>query len=221
MKLADYLDDLILNGPKRLAISCPPCSGKSWAAERNVAHALTRPGLSASVSRMNPELTDHLAWQIQTDYDCDLSGLHHLPVGHHATGRSFDLMFFDDIDQRSGRVDPAYLRKVWQWFESVAGSRIRPGGRIVVIGSRCHAHDPIGRILAGHAGEDWTVINVPAIAHTQSDPLGRKFGEALDGEEVGRGLRQARAEGAHRWSTVYQGHPPDDGFPMIEAAPTA
>jgi hypothetical protein len=63
-------------------------------------------------------------------------------------------------------------------------TRLKPGGRIVLVSTRWHEDDLAGRLLAEaeKGGDKWTTVILPAIAE-ENDPLGRKAGEFLwDGD---------------------------------------
>lgn len=68
--------------------------------------------------------------------------------------------------------------------------------------------DLAGRLLAEEDGEEWKVLNLPALAE-DGDPLGRSEGEALWPERYPvEALEQTRrALGSYLWSALYQGRP--------------
>lgn len=105
-------------------------------------------------------------------------------VGGSGTGKPADIFFVDDpIRNDEDAQSPAYREKIWNWFTKVANTRIHNDSAIIVVHTRWHEDDLIGRLCdpdhpernkkyAGIA-DDWTYINLPAVIE---DP---KLAEAL------------------------------------------
>jgi len=99
---------------------------------------------------------------------------------------------------------------MWDWWVSVAYTRLQKGGTAIVVGTRWHEDDLIGRLIRqrDEGEEDWEVLNLPAIAEP-GDPLGREEGEALWPEmfplEVLEQIR--RTQGPYWWAAMYMGRP--------------
>jgi len=85
---------------------------------------------------------------------------------------------------------------------------MEPNGSIVVIQTRWSQNDLAGRILQNGA-DGWTVLNLPAIALTEGDPLGRKVGEPLWPERFRRKHldRFKKDVGERGWWALYQQEP--------------
>lgn len=137
-------------------------------------------------------------------------------VGGAIVGRRADLAVIDDPVRSREDADSRTLRdKVWDWYKSDLYTRLKPGGRIVLIQTRWHEDDLAGRLLAEQAagGDRWEVISLPALAETD-DPLGRAVGEPLwpEWEDDAALERKRRAVGPRDWSALYQQRPaPEDG----------
>ncbi len=137
-------------------------------------------------------------------------------VGGSVTGRRADLVVIDDPVRSREDADSETIReKTADWFRSDLLTRLKPGGRIVVIQTRWHEDDLSGRLLDAmrKGGDQWRVISLPALA-TVDDPLGREPGEALWPEwEDADALKRKRAALLPReWSALYQQNPvPEDG----------
>src|SRR5690606_2590786 len=80
--------------------------------------------------------------------------------------------------------------------------------RAIVVMTRWHHDDVVGRIERGEAGPGWRVVNLPAIAG-EGDALGRVPGEALWPERWPADLLRVRAQrvGSVVWEALYQGRP--------------
>ena len=150
-------------------------------------------------------------WSLSTGGEYFAAG-----VGGSVTGRRADLVVIDDPVRSREDADSETIRdKTDDWFRSDLLTRLKPGGRIVVIQTRWHEDDLSGRLLEAmkKGGDKWRVINLPALAGPD-DPLGRKPGEALWPEwEDEAALKRKRAMLLPReWSALYQQNPvPDDG----------
>jgi predicted phage terminase large subunit-like protein len=137
-------------------------------------------------------------------------------VGGSVTGRRADLIVIDDPVRSREDAESELIRdKTWDWFKSDLYTRLKPGGRIVLIQTRWHEDDLAGRLLADMdaGGDTWEVISLPAIAEGE-DPLGRVVGQPLwpEWENLDELERKRRAVGPRDWSALYQQRPaPEEG----------
>lgn len=137
-------------------------------------------------------------------------------VGGSITGRRADLAIIDDPVRSREEADSALIReRTWDWYKSDLYTRLKPGGRIVLVQTRWHENDLAGRLLEDmeSGGDKWEVISLPALAEAD-DPLGRAAGEPLwpDWEGVEALERKRRAVGPRDWSALYQQRPaPEEG----------
>lgn len=134
-------------------------------------------------------------------------------AGGPITGKGADLLIVDDPFKNAEEADSATIRdKVWDWWQSTARTRVEPGGTIVVLHTRWHEDDLIGRLIqqaeADPEADQWEVITFPAIAE-DGDVLGRAPGEALWPWRwpVERLRKIAKAVGARWWNAQYMGRP--------------
>jgi predicted phage terminase large subunit-like protein len=137
-------------------------------------------------------------------------------VGGSVTGRRADLVVIDDPVRSREDADSETIReKTADWYRSDLLTRLKPGGRVVIIQTRWHEDDLSGRLLDAmrKGGDQWRVISLPALAG-MDDPLGREPGDALWPEwEDADALKRKRAALLPReWSALYQQNPvPEDG----------
>lgn len=100
-------------------------------------------------------------------------------VGGGATGQGADLIVIDDpIKNREEAESPTYRDKIWDWYTNDIYTRKEPGCAIIIIMTRWHKDDLVGRILDSDDAVNWRIICLPAEAEI-NDPLGRNVGEAL------------------------------------------
>jgi predicted phage terminase large subunit-like protein len=138
------------------------------------------------------------------------SGGHYLATGVRGpiTGRRADLIIIDDPVKSQKEADSALARELtWDWYRSDLITRLRPGGRVVLIMTRWHEDDLGGRLLAQNSDE-WRVLRLPALAEA-ADMLGRKVGMALwpEWEDVDALERKRLSIGERAWSALFQQSP--------------
>jgi predicted phage terminase large subunit-like protein len=135
-------------------------------------------------------------------------------VGGGVTGNGYDLIILDDVIKSRIEADSlAYRERVWAWYRDDVYTRLEPGGTIIIPTTRWHEDDLIGRILNSEDANQWTVINLPALAE-EDDPLGRAVGEALCPDRFPREvlIDRQRVLGTYGFNALYQGHPtPPEG----------
>ena len=130
-------------------------------------------------------------------------------VGGVFTGKRGELIICDDIIKGAQEANNKTIRdNVWSWFQGEVMSRILPHSAVIMIGTRWHHDDPIGRVATIEGGEPWTILNFPAIC-TGPDPTGRAVGEALWPEMFPLGFLEKQQEevGSYIWQALYQGNP--------------
>lgn len=98
------------------------------------------------------------------------------------TGRPVDILWIDDPYKNwKDAYSEAWLKKVEHWWYSTAYTRLQPGAAVVLIMTRWNKQDIAGQLeeKMSKGGDQWEVINFPAIALDEHDPMGRKPGEPL------------------------------------------
>jgi predicted phage terminase large subunit-like protein len=138
-------------------------------------------------------------------------------VGVGIAGFRADLAIIDDPVRSREDADSALVReRTWDWFKSDLSTRLKPGGRIVLIQTRWNEDDLAGRVLEEmkKGGDRWEVLSLPAEAE-EGDILGRNVGDFLWDDDYGYGdfLRhEKRTQPARNWSALYQQRPaPESG----------
>ena len=113
-------------------------------------------------------------------------------VGGSVMGVGGNMVMVDDPIKDSEDAQSETMReKTWDWFTGTLYHRVEAGGGILIIMTRWHADDLVGRLLenAKEGGEQWDTICFPAIAehdeyHPRTGKLLRKTGEALHPERI-------------------------------------
>lgn len=213
----DVLDEALMKVStgelKRLIVTMPPRHGKServsrkfpaWHIGRNPDDEIILASYSVDLSRgfsriARDTLTDNAGlFGVEVDANNKSSeswgtaehrgGLHAAGVGGPITGKGAKIAIIDDPVKNAEEADSETMReKIWEWYTSTLYTRLTPDGRIVVVMTRWHEDDLVGRLLkkesdeiaeGSHKGERWTVINFPALAE-KDDYLHRPEGEPL------------------------------------------
>lgn len=126
------------------------------------------------------------------------------------TGEGADLMIIDDpVKTREEADSQVHRNKVWgEWIDSFS-TRLHPGAIVIVIMTRWHEDDLVGRLLNPEYGEPlpWKVVNLPLECEGENDPLGRSIGEPL-WERYGYDFIEERKKmSSSSFNALYQGRP--------------
>lgn len=131
-------------------------------------------------------------------------------VGGPITGRGADILLVDDpTKNREEAESEVYRQKTWDWFTSTAFTRLSPGGVVVIIMTRWHLDDLVGRVLNNKELSKRTkLIRFPAIAEKDELPY-RQVGDPLWPDRFNLNvLSEIRSTiGPYDWQALYQGNP--------------
>jgi hypothetical protein len=161
---------------------------------------------------LDPDKAMQTNWQVADVPGRVNGGMTAVGVGSAFTGRSADILVIDDAVKDAKAADSPQQRKViWDWFRAVATTRLAGNAIIIVIGTRWHEDDLIGRLLRRDDAEPtplWSRLVIRAQAESD-DPLGRTAGEYLaSARKEGRDWIQIRRDVGERWwAALYQGRP--------------
>jgi hypothetical protein len=102
-------------------------------------------------------------------------------IGGGLTGMGAHILCIDDFCKDRQDADSKLIRdRAGDWYNSVARTRLHPGGGVIITATRWHVDDLIGRVLRDHSHEKWIVYEFPEIA--EQDEQFRKKGEPLHPE---------------------------------------
>jgi hypothetical protein len=140
------------------------------------------------------------------------------------TGNRADLLVVDDpVKGREEAESETIRKKTREAYDDDLQTRLKPGGRTIIIQTRWHQDDLAGGILpedwAGESGlircrdgQDWYVLAIPAKATSKADPLGRAVGEYLWPEWFGPDHWPKFEKNQRTWSSLFQQRPsPEEG----------
>ncbi|QNJ55895.1 terminase [Microbacterium phage Rasputia] len=250
-KIAEAVRDVENGKSRRLIISLPPRAGKStltslytplWILRRHpewkIMMASYDGALTTAWARQQRTLIEDrpdLGIALQRDGGAggkwatlEKGGMFATGVGGAMTGRGAKVMLIDDpiadfVSAHSLRIRD----NLWNWWLSVAQTRLEPPSLVIVIMTRWHEDDFVGRLLSKeYEGDpnDWEELVLPAIADRETedgrslDPLGRTKGQplysplpSLDNEDeeaaIKRWDRVKIDVGSYTFSAMYQQRP--------------
>ena len=163
---------------------------KIAAKQSRKARALCRQEQHVSIWQDRPILAkDQKAvdqWALSNGSEFMAAGLLAGITGNRANGLIID----DPVANREEADSPTIQDKIEAEFIDAASTRLMPGGWIIMIVTRWNENDLAGRVLPeNYQGESgkilcrdgqwWEVLNMPAKAEREDDPLGRQPGEYL------------------------------------------
>ncbi|HTH36403.1 MAG TPA: phage terminase large subunit [Pyrinomonadaceae bacterium] len=98
-------------------------------------------------------------------------GVKAVGVGAGVTGFGAQLIIIDDpVKNRAQAESDMYRENVWDWYRNDLYTRLEPNGSIILIQTRWHEDDLAGRLLRDmqDGGDQWEVINLPALAEERN-----------------------------------------------------
>jgi predicted phage terminase large subunit-like protein len=245
--IAAALEQVEAGKIKRLIINCAPRHGKSelasrmfpaWYAGRHPADSIILATYSDKLSwdfgrEVRAIMEDPIYSQVFPDMALSTASVDRIETNQQGkiffvgkmsaiTGRGANCLIIDDALKDRVEADSLTTRKkLWEWFNQVAKTRLLSSvGSIVIIGTRWVEDDLIGRLTdklnpdySPAEGRKWKIIDLPALAKSNKDVLGRKQGEALWPERFPVAyLEDMRAADPRGFQALYQGSPtPEKG----------
>jgi predicted phage terminase large subunit-like protein len=241
-RLANAVHDVERGKNRMLAVSMPPRAGKStllslysplWMLRRHpewkIITASYDGALTGGWARTTRRLIEDkpdLGISLERDGGAGTQwstleggGLFSASVRGALTGRGARVLIIDDPVKDFVEAHSLATRSaLWDWWLSVALTRLEPPYLVLVVMTRWHEDDFIGRLLSTDFEGDpraWEKISLPAIADTKDDPLKRVEGEPLYSPLIEETADQAinrwsdvkRTVGTYTFSAMYQQRP--------------
>jgi len=122
------------------------------------------------------------------------------------TGESLDIGIIDDPLKGREEAQSATIReKTWDWLTDDFLTRFSDDGALLIIGTRWHIDDPIGRLRDLH--KDIQVLSYKAIA--EEDEKNRSKGDALfpSHKSIEFLLERKKLMSSLSWESLYQSNP--------------
>lgn len=244
-QLAELLEtavrDVDAGRPRRIVISLPPGTGKSQTssvalplhilaghADWSIGLISSEQTLAAKFSRdarrnapthgisLSKESGGMLEWETTTG-----GGIIARGIGGALTGRRLKVLIMDD-PIKNAKVAYSELERtnLWDWYQSVAKTRLAPASLALCVMTRWHEDDIAAKLI----DQGWEEFRVPALAETD-DLLGREPGDPLltpQAEETAeqaleRWAKEREEVGDYVWAGLYQQRPAPAGGSIFNA----
>ena len=243
--IAAYLEAVERGDITRLLIFAPPRHGKTclvgenfpaWYLGRNPAHHIIYATYSQTrgndigrnvrnlvtadaFSKIFPQCTIAQDSKSIQHVSTDQRGEYfNVGVGAAIVGRGANLFIIDDPVKDRKEVESRLIRSnTIKWYQAVAYTRLMPMGKMVLIMTRWHGMDLAGYLLKEQAQENWTVLDLKALAE-QGDIMKRKEGEPLWPEFRDKKmlLQIEESIGMREWNAQFQQRPTAAGGCMVK-----
>jgi len=125
-------------------------------------------------------------------------------IGGGLTGRGFNIGIIDDpVKDEEEAASETIREKNWDWYQKVFRTRAEPNAAIIVVMTRWHQDDLVGRLLKQSQedpkADQWEVLHFPALSE----------GEALWPERYPVDVLRAiqSSIGSRAFESLYQGNP--------------
>lgn len=132
--------------------------------------------------KLDPEHAAVQEWRVMVEGQRTQNGTYRaVGRGSGVTGTGAHVLIADDLIKDQQEADSLTVREaLWNWWTSTAFTRLSPGGGALIVQTRWHEEDLIGKLqkeMGREGAEQWEVLSFPAIA--EHDDQYRKRGEAL------------------------------------------
>jgi len=161
--------------------------------------------------QLSESATAAARWELTSGGLMETSG-----AGGSMTGKGADCLIIDDPIKNDEEARSEIEREnKWEWFQTTAFTRLEPGGFVIIVATRWHEDDLLGRIekQVQNGGPNWDILKFKAIAG-EDDPLGRTPGSALWPARYSKeDLNVIKATlSPYHWGALYQQNPtPEEG----------
>lgn len=228
-------------GTRKIVISMPPGMGKSQTSSValplhilaahptwNIGLISSEQSLAAKFSRdarryaprfniaIAPDSGQMLEWETTVGGGVIARG-----IGGALTGRRLKVLIMDDpIKDAKTAYSELERQNLWDWYQSVAKTRLAPASLALLVMTRWHEDDIAAKLLT----QGWEEFRLPALAE-DDDALGRDIGEPLltpQGAEtveeaLARWEKEREEVGDYVFAGLYQQRPAPAGGSIFNA----
>lgn len=212
----------------RLVVNMPPRAGKSltistffpsWYLtnypDNRIIFATYSGGFAGSFGkRVKENIVNHPEFEVKIDPAMShatefeiyghLGGYKASGVGSSITGRGCDILIIDDpIKNAEESKSTTMKNKIIDWYESTALTRLEPNGGVVLVQTRWSIDDLTGFLLEKE-GDDWTVLNYPALNEKGESFFPQRF-------STEQYLKIKKSLSDYWWNALYMNAPVPEG----------
>lgn len=238
--------ECLFGGSARLCVSVPPRHGKSetllhfiawllvWHPRARILYVTHTKTFAVKQSKAARRLARLAGVRISDESNradewetTEGGGLTARGIDGDITGRGFDVILVDDPVKGRKAAESSVLREaLYEWFTNDVVTRLTPTGSVVVVHTRWHVDDLIGRLVKDKAYRRLNLRAI-AIANDNGEPDNDWRDPRADGQPLwpeGGWTAEVLAErrrsvGEYSWWSLYQGEPrPRGGSVFGEAS---
>tara|TARA_R110000782_G_scaffold33659_16_gene81026 strand:- start:1370 stop:2944 length:1575 start_codon:yes stop_codon:yes gene_type:complete len=144
-------------------------------------------------------------------------------VGSSIAGRGAHLLVIDDAHSEQDVLNGNFevFERAYQWFAYGARTRLMPQGKVVIVGTRWHQDDLIGRVVKDMAKDEdadqYTVVEFPALLETNNED-GTTTDKALWPEffDLPALMRTKASMPVFQWNAQYQQNPTGEEGALVK-----
>lgn len=200
-------------------------------ASHNAAFAENK--VSAPVQDLMLQFKDELGCEPinenKTEWTCSNKATYRAAgVGAGILGERADVAIIDDPFGSFEEGSSETMRnKTYEWYRNTLMSRLKPGGRVILMHQRLNLDDLAGRLLEEEPDE-WEVLFLPAVweqtnwngEYLEHDALGRSLGESVWPEYFTEEFlaQKKRDVSPLGWASMYQQRPTPAGGSLFRPA---
>lgn len=228
IEIMEALNKVAKGEIEKLVVNMPPRAGKSltistffpsWYLtnypDNRIIFATYSGGFAHSFGkRVKENIVNHPEFEVKIDpamsHATEFEILGHLGgykasgVGSSITGRGCDILIIDDpIKNAEESKSTTMKNKIIDWYESTALTRLEPGGGVVLVQTRWSIDDLTGFLLEKE-GEDWTVLNYPALNEKGESFFPQRF-------STEQYLKIKKSLSDYWWNALYMNAPVPEG----------
>ena len=160
-------------------------------------------------SSLSKDSTAVTRWATSAGGECLAAG-----AGMSILGFRANILVCDDLVSGWEQAQSiTQLTKLQDWFNSDLKSRMKPNAKRIIVNQRLSSNDIAGFVMAQFAENPTRrlkVINLPMVAESDDDPLGRAVGELLWPEWFTEAMVKDLQKDDLIWRTMWQQHPPSE-----------
>ena len=197
--------------PQKAVIGCSYSDNKAYTFSYAVREIIS----SSKYQKLWPlklQTTGAMHWQLADKNDLRPSYIA-AGVGGGITGEGADLLIIDDPLKNSEEANSQTVRdSIWQWYITTAMTRLQPDGSKIIIMTRWHTDDLVGRLLkvaqTDSKADQWEVLHLPAIKDGQAlwpDKFPLEYLEKVRAGQIDD--PEAPGTGSRAFESLYQGNP--------------
>lgn len=183
---------------------------------------------------LDPKNTASTKWYTKQEGGLIAGGVGGPLTGFGITGIGY---IDDPIKNREDAESRVMRDKLWDWYQSTFCSRLEPGSSVIVVATRWHPDDLIGRLHSDeYEHEQFENINLPAVFDLNGNPADERVldesGFPIPGKYRSdvrplwkdywplEELEKKRSAGEYDWWALYQGMPQPKGSAVFRNDPS-